>query len=57
MCQKPELRLKLGPMKNEIQTGRNPDGYMLGQTYCPERQLKKKNARKEYIYITGAGKQ
>lgn len=44
-------------MKNEIQTGRNPDGYiiyiyMLGQTYCPERQLfKKKCKKKNYIYI------
>lgn len=50
-------------MKNEIQTGRNPDGYiiyiyMLGQNYCPERQHKKMQEKKNiYIYITGAGKQ
>lgn len=56
-------------MKNEIQTGRNPDGYIIyiyiyagGKPTVQNGSFKKMQGKNciyiyKYIYITGAGKQ
>lgn len=58
VSKKPELQLKLGPMKNEIQTGRNPDGYIYiyiyiyaGANLLSRTAALKKKMQEKIIYI------